>query len=92
MIIKITTKLGTKEISLQGVKISLTDLKIGEDIFFKDILEISFNENDFIMQMVDAIKDCCILTYQEFGNEIELSTYKSNNLPDDFIESFRNMV
>lgn len=77
MKIKITVKNEVKEINLDGISISLSDLKIGNDIYFKDIQEISFDEDSFVMQMVDALKGCCILSYEQFGNEISLSTYKA---------------
>ncbi len=75
MTIKITTNKGTQELNLNNISISITSLKIGEDILFKDIIEISFNENDFVMQMVEGIRDCCTLSYEEFGNKIKLTTY-----------------
>ena len=74
MTIRVTTEKETKEIKVS--KIALTDLKIGDDLYFSDIKEISFNENDFIMQRVSAIKDCCIISFEETGNDIILSTYK----------------
>lgn len=76
MTIKVTVNDEEKEINLDGVSISVSHLKIGSDIYFKDISEISFNENNFIMQMVDGIKDCCILSLEQYGNNIKLSTYK----------------
>ena len=75
MTIKVTANNEEKEINLDGVSISLTHLMIGNDIYFKDISEISFNENDFVMQMVDGIKDCCIISFEQYGNNIKLSTY-----------------
>lgn len=67
------------DLSQSSILISVSGRCFSNDddsVYFKDIKKILFNESNSLIQMVDAIKDVCILEFEESNKKIELGTYK----------------